>query len=125
MKLQKRKLLYGFLLWLPIFGFSMLLNPLRDFSKSLYESVMPIVITFFTVFFSVSYFRRVKKKKLMKHGIRVGIAWVVIMWIIDFFMYIWGPVNMNFVEYITNIGVLYLMIPVITIGFAMLGKKRR
>jgi hypothetical protein len=38
-------------------------------------------------------------------------------WFFDFLFFIWGPIKMPVASYIKEIGVGYLIYPIITIGF--------
>ena len=55
----------------------------------------------------------------LREGIIIGILWYVIPAVIDLVMFGFGPeqMRMSFVDYMKDIGITYLMIPVITIGF--------
>lgn len=47
--------LFGFLIWLISFLVSVLIFPLRTSQRPLFESIMPVVIVIWTVFFAVIY----------------------------------------------------------------------
>jgi len=69
--------LFGFLLWLITFAVSVLIFPLRMSQRPLFESIMPVVIAIWTVFFSILYLSG-KKRDILKEGIFIGIAWLLI-----------------------------------------------
>ena len=47
--------LFGFFIWLIPFIVSVLIFPLRAMQRPLFESIMPVVIAIWTVFFAVIY----------------------------------------------------------------------
>jgi len=52
----KRMLAYGFLIWLIPFLVSLVIFPLKNTNRGLFESIMPIVLSACVAFFSISYF---------------------------------------------------------------------
>lgn len=115
--------LFGFLLWLIPFAVSVLIFPLRTSQRPLFESIMPVVIAIWTVFFSILYLSK-KKSDLLKESIFIGIAWLLISIVLDLMIFIEGPLKMPIWDYVTDIAVTYLMIPVITSGFGYLMEQR-
>ncbi|TFG50770.1 MAG: hypothetical protein E4H37_08835 [Gemmatimonadales bacterium] len=122
----KRALLFGLLIWLIPFAVAFVIFPLRESSRPLFESIMPVAIAVATVMFGVLYFRRVTRQHL-REGILIGLIWLVMCLLIDMpLMLLGGPMQMTLSEYISDIGVTYLMIPVITIGMgAVVGQRER
>ena len=115
--------LFGFLLWLIPFAVSFLIFPLRMSQRPLFESIMPVVIAIWTVFFSIFYLSR-RKSDFLKEGISIGIAWLLISIVLDLMIFIEGPLKMPLWDYATDIAVTYLMIPAITTGFGYLMEHR-
>ena len=115
--------LFGFLLWLIPFAVSVLIFPLRMSQRPLFESIMPVVIAIWTVFFSILYLSK-KKSDLLKESIFIGNAWLLISIVLDLMIFIEGPLKMPIWDYVTDIAVTYLMIPVITSGFGYLMEHR-
>jgi hypothetical protein len=115
--------LFGFLLWLIPFAVSFLIFPLRMSQRPLFESIMPVVIAIWTVFFSILYLSK-KKSDFLKEGIFIGLAWLLISIVLDLMIFIEGPLKMPLWDYVTDIAVTYLMIPVITTGFGYLMEQR-
>jgi hypothetical protein len=115
--------LFGFLLWLIPFTVSVLIFPLRISQRQLFESIMPVVIAIWTVFFSIFYLSRIKSG-FLKEGIFIGIAWLLISIVLDLMIFIAGPLKMPLWDYATDIAVIYLMIPTITTGFGYLVEQR-
>jgi hypothetical protein len=85
-------LLYGFLIWLIPFIVSVLIFPIHQTQRPLFESIMPVVIVACAVFFSILYFRRVTSG-FQREGARLGAAWLAISLFIDLLLFIEGPMN--------------------------------
>lgn len=115
--------LFGFIIWLIPFAVSVLIFPLRVSQRPFFESIMPVVIAIWTVFFSIFYLSRIKSD-FLKEGIFIGIAWLLISIVLDLMIFIVGPLKMPLWDYATDIAVTYLMIPAITTGFGYLMEQR-
>jgi uncharacterized membrane protein YpjA len=126
MTLIRRAILFGFLIWLIPFVVAFVIFPLRESSRPLFESIMPVSVAGATVIFGVLYFRHVAHDHI-RQGILIGAIWLGMCLLIDLpLMLLGGPMQMTLWEYISDIGVTYLMIPVITIGMAVaLGRQGR
>jgi len=118
MKSFTKALLFGVCVWGVTFVAAMLIFPLHEPERPLFESIMPVVLTFSTVFFSYFYFKHVDINYL-KEGVYLGIIWFLINIIIDQLMFSWGPMKMFFIDYLKDIGITYLLIPVVTIGIGL------
>ena len=123
MKSIKKTLFYGFLIWLIPFITAFLIFPIRESNRALFESIMPIVITVSVVFFAYLYFKKLDNN-FVKEGAMLGIIWLAISFVIDLAMFMQGPMKMPFADYIMDIGLTYLIIPTITIGFGYLRKTK-
>jgi len=114
--------LFGFFIWLIPFIVSVLIFPLRAMQRPLFESIMPVVIAIWTVFFAVIYLLGIKSD-FQKEGIVIGMAWFFISIFLDLLVFIEGPIKMSLWDYATDIPLTYLMIPTITFGFGYLMEK--
>src|SRR3989338_8770243 len=123
MKSIKKTLLYGFLIWLIPFIVAFLIFPIRESNRALFESIMPVVITICVVFFAHLYFKKADNY-YKKEGILLGLTWLAISFVIDLTMFMQGPMKMLFADYVMDIGITYLIIPTITIGFGYLSKSK-
>ena len=94
---------------------SFIIYPLRESDRVLFESIMPIVLTFISVIMAHRYFNHVELF-FVREGIYLGIFWFVLCIIVDLCFFTWGPMKMTFIDYFKDIGLTYLMIPIITIG---------
>lgn len=120
----KRMLAYGFLIWLIPFLVSLAIFPLKETNRGLFESIMPVVVSACVVFFSISYFSKLGSQ-FLREGTLTGTTWLTISLAIDLFMFLpESPMQMPFIDYMADIGLTYLIMPAITIGFGQLLEKR-
>ncbi|MEK6615489.1 MAG: hypothetical protein AABZ32_05175 [Bacteroidota bacterium] len=124
MKSIKKTLLYGFLIWLIPFATAFLIFPIHESNRALFESIMPVVVTICVVFFANVYLRK-SHENFLREGMLIGIIWLVMSFAIDLAMFMQGPMKMSFLDYVMDIGLTYLIMPIITIGFGYLLKKRQ
>ena len=115
---------FGILIWLIPFLVSFVVFPLENSNRPLFESIMPVVLTITVATFSILFFKRVDKE-FMKEGFIVGIVWFTISIVIDLFMFIpESNMHMSLVDYIMDIGLTYLIILVIPVGFGYILEKK-
>ena len=115
---------FGILIWLIPFLVSFVVFPLKDSNRPLFESIMPVVLTITVVIFSILFFKRVDRE-FMKEGFIIGIVWFTINIVIDLFMFIpESSMHMSLVDYIMDIGLTYLIILVIPVGFGYMLEKK-
>jgi hypothetical protein len=117
MKSMRLILLYGFLVWLLTLSVSMLLYPLKTSWPVMFESIMPVVLTVFTVVFLSAYVRRCESYS-SKDGVILGATWLAINVLLDLPLFSYGPMKMTLVNYFADIALTYFIIPAITIGAA-------
>ncbi|MFQ6087710.1 MAG: hypothetical protein ACE5K0_02255 [Candidatus Methanofastidiosia archaeon] len=123
MKSFKKAFFYGFLVWLIPFVAAILIFPIRTSNRALFESIMPVVLTICVVFFSVLYFNKLEDD-FLREGILLGILWFAVSIVIDLMMFMEGPMKMSFRDYMMDIGLTYLIIPTISVGFGLLLEKQ-
>ena len=111
--------LFGFFVWLIPFIVSVLIFPLKAVQQPLFESIMPVVIAIWTVFFAVIYLSGLKSD-FQREGIFIGTVWFLMSIILDLLIFVQGPIKMSLWDYAMDIPVTYLMIPSITFGFGYL-----
>lgn len=81
---------------------------------------MPLVITICVVVFLILYLRKVKAD-FLKEGILLGLIWFVISLVLDLLMFMpESPMKMSFADYMMDIGLTYLLIPAVCVGFGYL-----
>ncbi len=121
-----RNILYGFLAWLIPF-----VTAFFFYSKEgglvidifLFKTIMIVVGAIVGAFLLVSYFKRIRANYLME-GIIVGLTWFIINILLDIFVLI--PMSeMSLPSYFAEIGLRYLVIPVMSImvGATLENKK--
>jgi hypothetical protein len=112
--------LFGFLTWLIVFVVSVLMFPLKTSQRLLFESIMPVVITCCAVFFANLYFKNLKAN-FLQEGLLIGVVWFIVSLAIDLPLFLLeGPMQMPLADYMMDIGVTYLIIPIVTLGFGLL-----
>lgn len=113
-----KAILLGLLVWLVPFSVAFAAFPLKESRRSLFESIMPVTLSVIVVACGLVYFRRVSRPSL-KEGVCLGCLWFAISVGIDLPLMLSPPINYTLGEYVADIGLTYLMIPVITIGMAL------
>jgi hypothetical protein len=83
----------------------------------MFESIMPVIVAGAVVIFALLYFKNAMSVSVWE-GLSLGLIWFAISFLIDLVMFSSGPMKMHFGEYIADVGIVYLMIPIITVGFA-------
>jgi hypothetical protein len=95
---------FGFLIWLIPFLVSFVIFPLRSSNRPLFESIMPVILVLTVMIVSVLYFKKIEKESL-KEGLIAGVLWFVLSLIIDLLLFLpASPMQMNFSDYIIDIG---------------------
>lgn len=108
---------YGFVMWLIPFIVSLLIYPIKVFANPLFESIMPVIITITVVLLSLAYFKGMREN-FFNEGIVIGLVWFLLSILIDLLIFIPpSPMQMSFINYMMDIGITYLIIPVITVVF--------
>jgi hypothetical protein len=124
MKNQWKIILFGIFIWLIPFLVSFAIYPLKTAGNPLFETIMPVIISIVTTIFMTLYFRGLTGS-FLRHGMISGISWFFISIIIDLPLFLFGgPMKMTFADYMMDIGLTYLIIPVITIGAGFILHKK-
>ena len=112
--------IFGFMVWIIPFAVSFLFFPLKASMRPLFESIMPLVLTIAVVTLTYYYMKNIDSD-FVREGILIGIVWYIINIAIDLVMFLpASPMHMSFADYMMDIGLTYVMIPVITIGMGFL-----
>jgi len=119
MKKYLKIVLFGFLIWLIVFLISIALFSIHETQRPLFESIMPVVITACAVFFSIFYFRKTEAN-FLKEGVLLGVIWFAVNILFDLLLFMEGPMKMSLTDYMKDIGLTYLIIPIVSIGFGYL-----
>ena len=115
-------LLYGFLLWLTVFAGSVLIFPIKENDPIFFETLISLILAASTVVFGHLYFK--KEIVSLKYCLIVGVSWALLNIAIDLPMFSYGPMKRPFLNYMTDIGLTYLMIPIILSVFAYRSAKK-
>jgi hypothetical protein len=119
-----RILLFGFLSWLLPFAFSFLFysrqgTPLLD--RLVVHNILMVFGGLVAVYLLIRYFKTVKKD-FVKEGVTVGIVWLTINLVLDLVILV-PMAKMPLGTYFGQIGLGYLMIPIISIGIGYVAKR--
>ncbi len=119
MKSWGKALGFGALVWLLPFVIAFLAFPLRRSARPVFESIMSVTVAAAAVLFGLLYLRHVESN-LLREGLLVGLLWFVVCVVIDApLMLLGGPMQMSLGEYMGDIGLTYVGIPVVTTGLAI------
>ncbi len=124
MKITGKIILFGFLIWLIPFLVAMGIFTIHENNRPLFESIMAVTVTLVAVFFSVLFFQN-RTTNFRTAGLLLGLLWFAISFGIDLIMFSWGPIKMPFWDYVSDVGVTYLIIPIVTIGIGLLLKMKK
>jgi hypothetical protein len=113
----KKAIIFGFLVWAVPFAVAFAIYPIRQSNRIMFESIMPVVVAGSVVIFALLYFKRAISVSVWE-GLILGLIWFAICFLIDLFMFSSGPMKMSFADYIADVGIVYIMSPIITVGFA-------
>lgn len=121
MKTLGKSLLFGFLLWASVFAAAMFIFPIRTSNYPFFETLISIFLCLFTVIAAILYFRQTELN--VKSALTSGLIWMAVNIIIDVPLFSFGPMKRPLIDYFTDIGFTYLIIPVITTGIALAAKR--
>ena len=107
---------YGILLWLTVFIAAFLIFPLKQSNPPFFETLITIVLCASTVAYGNLYFK--KEDMTLKACLTTGVVWALINVAIDLPLFSFGPMKRPVTDYMTDIGLTYLVIPVITSVYA-------
>jgi hypothetical protein len=122
MKSLARAVGFGVLVWLLPLVIAFCIFPIRQSWRSLFESIMAVVVCATTVVFGLVFLRSFSTVRA-RDGLWLGCLWWVICVLLDAPLFAAGPMRTSPIEYFADIGLTYLAIPVITIGLAIARTK--
>ncbi len=117
--------IFGILIWLVPFVVSFgFYNQERQLviNETYFKSIMVVVLSAIIVLLSVYYFKSLKSNYIQQ-GLVAGLWWLVINLGLDAAILL-PSLKTNFGDYFMQIGIRYLMMPIIVIGIGYLLKKR-
>lgn len=84
-----------------------------------FESIMAVTVTCSAMILGLNYMKSIQSN-FLREGALLGVIWFLISILIDAPMMLFGgPMLMTFGEYMSDIGITYLIIPVVTMGIGM------
>ena len=112
----KKAIGYGVLMWLVPFAVAFGIFIIHDSNRPLFESIMAVAIAATATVLGLRYLKHVDSN-VVREAVMLGLLWLGICVLIDApLMLLDGPMQMSIMEYVDDIGVTYLMIPVVTWG---------
>lgn len=122
MKSWRKAILWGLLVWLAPFVVALAAVSLKESWRSLFESIMALSVALITAIAGSCYLRATGPAT-WQAGARLGLLWFAISVLIDLPLMLSPPINYTLVEYAADIGLTYVMIPVITTGMALAASR--
>jgi hypothetical protein len=119
----RRALLYALGVWVVPFVVAIGIFPLRENERPLFESIMPIAVVGAAAIFAIRYAR--SEPSFARIGLPLGIVFLAVSVVIDLLLFSWGPMKMGFVDYLKDIGVTYLVMPIVTYGMSRVAPQQR
>ncbi|MDO9044940.1 MAG: hypothetical protein Q7U35_06505 [Methanobacteriaceae archaeon] len=117
-------ILYGFLVWMIPFAISFVVFPLKTSMRPFFESIMPLVLSMVVITLAYYYLKDLESN-FVKEGFLMGILWFIINIAIDLLMFMpASPMQMSFLNYMMDIGLTYVMVPVITLGMGFMADNK-
>jgi hypothetical protein len=110
-----RLVVYGFLVWLIPFAVGFVTFPIRIEQRELFESIMAVTLAAVVTSLAFDHLRRTSGGWTAA-GLTAGIVWMAIAIVIDLPLFLSPFIAMSTGEYIADIGVTYLVIPIIAAG---------
>ena len=124
MKSLRKAILFGLAVWAIPFVVAVSIFQIRESDRVLFESIMPVAVVVAVVLFANLYFRNVEAA-FLQEGVKLGLVWLAISIALDLLMFSSGPMKMSFMDYVRDIGITYMVIPAIAIGFGYLLEQRK
>ena len=116
----KRALLLGVVAWLIPFAAGFVVFPIKQTNAQLFNSIMALAVVLTAAALLILYFRD-RQVNVREAGI-VGAMWVVMNLVLDYPMFAFGPMQMTAAQYYSEIGLEYLIYPIVAIGAAKLAR---
>jgi hypothetical protein len=118
MRSFRRAVMYGLVVWVVPFFVALLIRQVRDSNRPLFESIMPVVVAAVTAVMGWWYFRRVHRH-YARVAVQIGLLWMVMSILFDLPLLLSPPMNWTLGYYFADIGLTYLIIPIVTIAMGL------
>jgi len=106
-----------------IFAIAFLIFPIHETNRVFFESIMPVILSITTLFFTFKYLCQVENH-FIKEAAYFGITVTAVNWFIDALLMLSpSPMQMTLTDYFQDIGFTYFMITPITLGFGFLANR--
>ncbi len=118
---MKMAVLFGFLIWLIPFIVGFIASPV--YGTPAFDTILTLLMVGEGLVFATLYFCNIERITRCE-GVRLGALWFVISVIIDlaFYMPAASLRHMSFGAYMLDIGLMYLVFPMITIAITLLSE---
>jgi hypothetical protein len=109
---------YGAASWAIALAVAMCISPLRESDRPLFETIMPVTVAACAVLLGL----RVRGRRPLRglaQGLTVGLAWMAVNIALDLPLFSWGPLAMPPTAYFKDIGLTYVIYPLVLAGLAI------
>lgn len=103
---------YGAAHWFSVLAVSFLLFPIRQNDPIFFETLISIVLVAATILFGFIFLRRYRPISFQE-ALFSGAIWMVMSILLDQLLFTFGPLKMDIISYFKDIGLTYLIIPII------------
>jgi len=114
-----RVLGYGFATWIIALAISFVAYPLKKAGDPLFETIMTLVLTTLAISSTMLRFRGLTSG-FVREGVLLGVAMLLVNLVLDQPLFLAGPMAMPFVAYMKDIGLTYLVYPIVAVGTGVL-----
>lgn len=120
-----RIVLLGIAIWAVPFALAMAIFPVVSPASELFEAIMAVTLAFATTLFGLIHLSRCAAPSL-DEGLLAGSIWMAISVALDLPFFIFGPEQMRMApaDYIADVALTYLMIPIIAGGLGQAFSSR-
>ena len=115
-------IIFGVLVWSIPFLVSFLIYPLKTADNPLFETIMPIVLVLVGSLFLFLYMKKDSHLTVLK-GLELGLIFFIISIVLDLFMFMEGPMKMSFSDYMLDIGLTYLIYPILGTFYGLISNN--
>lgn len=84
----------------------------------LFDVISALAIAISVIIFTYLYFKDIDSH-LIREGIIIGVIWLLISVILDIILILLGVTKLTLLEYAIYVAPLYIIIPVVTVGFGL------
>ncbi len=123
MKKALRIILYSVIIWALGFIAGLILWPLHDSQFMLFKSLINVAGIIIGIVFLALYFNKISVNYISE-GVAFGVAWFVINIGLDLIVLV-GILKTPFIDYIISPGIIYLNMPVMSIGIGYILSKKK